>query len=359
MTWIGLRDANTHQFSLAGIAARGLRSPRFAEDALLKRGSLQMELAYTPSPRRQVLLDHRCETPWPVHLRVTMTPDAVLHFDLRCGSERSYMCLQTGLTDTERAVELVYSWHAPDRTALLSLHLPYTGRSLHRAMYDPPPFPLTALQSLVADTAPSPALTYLAVSTDIEPVGPSPSLAGNAIIETPSGPRYVAHIKAGDLVLCHDGRPRPVLWAGHRDVPARGRFRPIRLRAPYFGLRHDTVVAPTQHIAFDGPDVEYLFGEERVLVSANHAVTGSVQAIRDTRKHVMRYHQLLLQDHAIIRIGGTLGESLFLGALAADDMALNASIWSGTDLCNIPQHQNVAAPVLKQYEAVTLTRAFV
>ncbi|WP_224824151.1 Hint domain-containing protein [Cognatishimia sp. MH4019] len=359
MTWIGLRDVNTHRFSLAGIAARGLHPPRFVDDALLKRGSLQMEFAYTPSTRRQVLIDHRCEVPWPVHLRVTITPDAVLHFDLRCGAERSYMCLETGLTDCERAVELVYSWHAPDRTALLSLHLPYAARSVHRAMYDPSPVPLTALQSLIEDQGSARALIYLALSTDIEPIGPAPSLAGNAIVETPSGPRYVAHIQAGDHVLCDDGRPRPVIWAGHRDVPARGRFQPIRLRAPYFGLRHDTVVAPTQHIAFDGPDVEYLFGEERVLVSASHAVTGGVQAIRDTRKYVVRYHQLLLEDHALIRIGGAVGESLFLGALAKDDMALNASIWSGTDLDNLPSHSNFAAPVLKQYEAVTLTRAFV
>ena len=148
-----------------------------------------------------------------------------------------------------------------------------------------------------------------------------------------------------------------MLWAGYRDVPARGRFQPIRLRAPYFGLRHDTIVAPTQNIAFDGPDVEYLFGEERVLVSASHAV-GGVQALRDRRQYVARYHQLLLQDHAMIRIGGGVGESLYVGALADDKMALNASIWSGTNAKRFPRHRDFATTVLKQYEAISLTRAF-
>ena len=358
MTWIGLRTADSQAFSLAGIAAQGTRAPRFAETALLKRGSLQIEFAYTPSARRQVLIDHRYDAPWPMHLRVTITPDAVLHFDLQCGATRSYMCLETGLTDCERAVELVYSWHAPDRVAQLSMHLPFAARSVHRALYDPAPLPLIALQSLIMAPHPAGPLSYLGVSTAIEPVGPAPSLAGNTVVDTPTGPRYVSQIRAGDQVLCKNDQPRRVLWAGHRDVPAYGRFQPIRLRAPYFGLRRDITVAPTQHIAFEGPDVEYLFGEERVLVSASHAVVGGVQAIRDNRQTVMRYHQLLLEDHALIRIGGAFGESLFLGALANDEMALNASIWSGSAPQDLPVHAQFAAPVLKQYEAITLTRAF-
>ena len=356
MTWIALRDAHTQVFSLTGIAAEGNRAPSFSDTALLKRGSLQFEFTYTPHKKRQVLIDHRAEAPWPFRLRVMITPDAVLHFDLYCGDSRSYMALETGLTDCESAVELVYSWHAPDRVGQLSMHLPYSARSVHRALYDPVPIPLTTLQSLTQDTLVSSGLTYLAVSTQIEPVGPAPSLAGRAIVETPKGPEYVARIRAGDQVLCKDGSPKRVLWTGHRDVPARGRFQPIRLRAPYFGLCHDTVVAPTQNVAFDGPDVEYLFGHERVLVSASHAV-GGVQALRARRPFVVRYHQLLLQDHALIRIGGGIGESFYVGRLADDEMALNASIWSGANAARFPRH-SFAAPVLKQYEAISLTRAF-
>lgn len=357
MTWIGLRDADTQLFSVAGIAATAKHPPRYADTALLKRGTLHAEFVYTPSRRAQVLIDHQSEDPWPVHLRVMITPDAVLHFSLMCGETRSYMALDTGLKDCERAVELSYSWHAPDRTALLSLHLPYAGRSVHRAMYDPAPLPIAALNAQIAGPRIAGHLTYLALSTEIEPVGPAPTLAGNAIVDTPDGRDYVARIKTGDHVLCKDGITRRVLWAGFRDVPARGRFQPIRLRAPYFGLRHDTIVAPTQHIAFDGPDVEYLFGEEQVLVSASHAV-GGVQAIPLPDVPLMRYHHILLEDHALIGIGGAAGESLFVGSLADNDMALNASIWSGTAPRSFPRHSAFAAPVLKQYEAVTLTKAY-
>lgn len=358
MTWIALRDAQTKIFSLAGISADATRATTFSDSRLLDRGTLQFEFAYTPRKTRQVLLDHRADTPWPFRLRISITPDAVLHFDLICGETRNYMALDSGLTDCERAVEIVYSWHAPDRVALLSMHLPYSNRSVHRAVYDPAPLPLSALRALTEDRLTSLGLTYLAISTNIEPVGPAPTLAGRTIVETPKGPEYVARIKAGDQVLCADGMPKPVLWAGYRDVPARGRYHPIRLRAPYFGLRHETIVAPTQNIAFDGPEVEYLFGQERVLVSASHAV-GGVQALQDRRPYVVRYYQLLLEDHAMIRIGGGVGESLFVGNIADDEMALNASIWSGVSASRFPRHTEFAAPVLKQYEAISLTRAFV
>ena len=38
------------------------------------------------------------------------------------------------------------------------------------------------------------------------------------------------------------------------------------MRAPYFGLQDDIIIAPEQHVVIDGPEVEYLFSCEKVLI---------------------------------------------------------------------------------------------
>ena len=81
------------------------------------------------------------------------------------------------------------------------------------------------------------AVTYLAVSTALEPVGPMPGLDPATPVATPQGYRRVDSLKRGDLVLSETGGSLPVLHVLHREVPALGIFRPVTLRAPFFGLQ--------------------------------------------------------------------------------------------------------------------------
>ena len=116
------------------------------------------------------------------------------------------------------------------------------------------------------------------------------------------------------LVLTPDGDAVPVLHRLSRRVPACGSFAPVRLRAPYFGLRQDITVAPSQRLVLSGSDVEYMFSQEAVLVEARHLV-GGFAALAASAGPTITYTQLLLPEHEALDAAGCVAETLFVGRL--------------------------------------------
>ena len=153
------------------------------------------------------------------------------------------------------------------------MELPETD-GLHTAPMNPPhPMPLGNLKTTLTDPRQREMdddVAFVALSDEIEPLGPMPGLVGSTPVLTPDGYLPVGHLRRGDLVTTESGETVPVLQSISRRVPARGSFQPIRLRAPYFGLRRDIVVAPHQRLVIRGSQVEYMFGKEAVLVPARH-----------------------------------------------------------------------------------------
>ena len=166
----------------------------------------------------------------------------------------------------------------------------------------------------------------------IEPLGPMPALTGNVPIRTPCGYRRVGHLKRGDLILTEMGETVPVLHVIRRRVPARGSFRPVRLRAPYFGLRQDVIVAPHQRLVLSGSQVEYTFGREAVLVPARYLING-VSALAVDGPDELTYHQLLLPDHEVLLAAGCPMESLYIGRLRRKPEQLAASLLARNQSC--------------------------
>lgn len=105
-------------------------------------------------------------------------------------------------------------------------------------------------------------------------------------LDTPRGPVAAGLLQAGDLVLTQDAGPLPVRFANHPEVPGRGAFAPILLRAPYFGQAADLLVSSEQPICLMGTSVEYLFGEDRVLAAAAQLADG-IAAYEDHRRSVV------------------------------------------------------------------------
>ena len=99
-----------------------------------------------------------------------------------------------------------------------------------------------------------------------------PGLTAHTPITTQFGDKPICKLRRGDLVVTDEGELVPVLQVVRRIVPARGSFHPIRLRAPYFGLSRDIVVAPHQRLIMAGSQVEYIFSKEAVLVPARHLI---------------------------------------------------------------------------------------
>nr|WP_283254966.1 Hint domain-containing protein [Marivita sp. GX14005] len=183
-----------------------------------------------------------------------------------------------------------------------------------------------------------------------------PSLAPSVPLETAQGPRLVMSLRQGDVVRAAGGALVPVLHTAAREVPALGSFRPIRLRAPYFGLQQDVVVSRHQRLLVNGPEVEYLFGREEVLIPATALVDGYAARFEPAPRFA-RYHQILLPHHDAVRTSGAALESLYIGRMRRDTALLDASVLGGLPRALLPEHHRAGYQVLRAFEAITLAEA--
>ena len=102
---------------------------------------------------------------------------------------------------------------------------------------------------------------------------------------TRQGPVAAGALRPGDRVMTRDHGAVALVAVTRVQVPSRGSMAPIRLRAPYFGQGGDMLVSPDQPVLITGPEAEYLFGEEEVLVLARHLADGQM-AVADSRRAV-------------------------------------------------------------------------
>lgn len=86
-------------------------------------------------------------------------------------------------------------------------------------------------------------------------------------VATPRGLIPAGMLAVGDTVFTGQG-PRRLRALHHTLVPARGSQTPVHLRTPWFGRHGDMTVSSCQMVALSGPEVEYNFAEDEVLVQA-------------------------------------------------------------------------------------------
>lgn len=153
--------------------------------------------------------------------------------------------------------------------------------------------------------------------------------------------------------MTKQGESVPVLHKVARSVPARGCFRPIRVRAPFFGLQRDILVAPAQRLVLSGSDVEYLFGEESVLVELRHLV-GEPSVRFEPCGATVTYQQLILPNHEPVLAAGSQAESLYIGRLRAKRQELRGSLLGALDPHTLPEHTQSHYRVLSAFDAIVL-----
>ena len=359
MGWIGISDQTEGRFALGGLDAIGGHRPDATqpdECALMARGTLMIETRLSSIGQVQTLLAFSRSHPWSGSFSLQALPDGgIVLVETQTGDVRhATLPYQPGdRTDTLR---LTYCWDAPAKWGRLSVERPENER-VHAISLPPPhPMPLADMHSIITDPRQrqlDPDVIFIAISDQIEPIGPMPGLSANVPVSTPTGFIAASELRRGDCVDTDDGQIVPVLQNVSRSVPAFGSFRPVRLRAPYFGLRRDIVVAPQQRLVIRGSEVEYLFGSEAVLVSARHLVNGFSALYADS-PDVVTYHHLLLPGHEAIIAAGTSTESLYIGRLRRNPELFGAGILSGFDRARLPEHPRPIWPVLKPFEAITL-----
>lgn len=331
-------------------------------DSLLSRGTLMFETeipvaGHLPLP----LLSFQSTEGWTRHLAVAIERSNVIRLQVAQGRSRASTRLWGLDLRPGSKVRVTYGWDAPARIGHLTVQ-PLDGSVPQSTeIQDPPPLPmddLDRLMDLQSGTYADPGVECLALAAGMQPICLATGLTSGTSIRTTDGLRPVERLGLGDMVMTASGIPRPIRWIARTEVPAIGQLAPIRLRAPYFGLARDIVVASSQGILMTGSDAEYLFGSETVLAKASDMrILQSVES--DTRSRTVTYYQILLDQHDFLDLGGCWVESLYVGGFSGKEDALALTGLADLPSTAFPRHRGSAARSLCNYETVSLLREMI
>ncbi|MGO4853888.1 Hint domain-containing protein [Phaeovulum sp. W22_SRMD_FR3] len=348
--------------------------------ALLSTGSLMLEFTRERGALgTQPLLHHAHHSGWSRQLSLVLDHRGQLCAYHRQGVAQERLILPPGPEMAEGGtMRLSWRWDGPARHSSLTLEAPDHGVLRQHQGSAPIPLPAADARAVLghagdgsagADTstrtAPpgdrsaglarlGPGVTWLALSDQAQPLGPGACFAPATRLNTPQGPRPAGNIRRGDWVETVDAGPQQVLWSGRMSLPALGGLAPIRLLAGHFGQAHDLWLHPQHRVAVSGAAVEYLFGQDAVLIEARHLVDGR-SALRCESPRALVWQGVLLRDHHLLIADGCHVESLYLGNLATAAPLLAQGPMAG--LADPPRHRRPVRPTLRDYEAQTLLAA--
>ncbi|MBC7133586.1 MAG: Hint domain-containing protein [Roseovarius sp.] len=361
MGWIALATRAGGQFRPGGLGSAAPVAPMPPPGTVLPRGTLMIETRPTREPRHQATLlefARTCPREGRLALRLLAAGEVALVDD--AGTEPAAdlprVRLPVRSDDADAGLRITYGWDVPARWGRLTLERPGALGLSSVRMAAPHPIALADLHRAFSDPRRrrmDGQVIFAALSDRIEPVGPMPGLAGHVPVRVPGGHVPVARLRRGDRVIGAGGAPVPVLQAVAHTVPALGSLAPVRLRAPWFGLRDDLVMAAHQRLVIPGPDVEYLFGCEAVLVPVGHLVNG-ISALPEPSAPVVRYHGLVLPEHDAIEAAGVPVETLHLGRMRRSPGAVALTLLKGIAPAELPEHAGAGWPVLRRDEAIAL-----
>lgn len=353
MTWIGLTDHEDGRFARSGFSGDPSPTPC---PAMLERGTLMFETRVPGQVRPHDLLGVCHEFPWPRDMVFRAIPGGGIAMVHRNRNDMIHAAIRWIGDGRAHTLRVTYAWDTQTGWARLALEQPERARDITSIVHAPRPQVTEDLRELMLGgphRTVSKEVLFAALSTDIAPIGPMPTLHPETPIATPDGYRQAGQLRRGDTVLTNTHDIVPVLHVVRNRVPARGSFAPVRLRAPYFGLTRDIIVGPEQRLVLQGSEVEYNFGQEAVLVPARHVVNGHAATWANCGA-TADYVQLVLPGHEGLLAAGCALESLYIGRLRRNEERLAASALADIPSRLLPEHAKPYHQVLRPFEAVTL-----
>ncbi|WP_415405044.1 Hint domain-containing protein [Tateyamaria sp. SN3-11] len=353
MNWIGLTDHEGGRFAPSGLGPDPTELPT---GTLMERGTLMFETQVAGHVRPHDLLGMTQHLPWAREVIFRAIPGGGIAMVQRNDDDITHAAIRWVGDGRAHTLRVTYAWDAPSGWARLALEQPERARVVTNRVHAPKPLRAEILRDMMLGKgarALSKEVLFGAVASDIAPIGPMPSLHPATPVATPTGYRAAGDLNRGDTVVTNTGAIVPVLHSVRQTVPARGSFAPVRLHAPYFGLTRDIVVAPEQRLVLQGSEVEYIFGQEAVLVPARHLVNGYA-ATWTAPSAVADYAQVVLPGHEVLIAAGCALESLYIGRIRRQKDRLNASVLAHVPSRLLPEHARPIHQVLRPFEAITL-----
>jgi hypothetical protein len=247
---------------------------------------LEFDLPLTPA---SVLLDLDCNEHWARRFSIFADEASGLVILHRQGQHLVRHVLP-GPLDLPLAgtARITLGWDGPQRDWSLRLDLPGAGRQWQSVGADPIPLLLDDVLRLCSADGTArrhPSVLWFGVKQGHDLPERAPWIGLNTPVQTVNGPRRAVDLVPGDEIVTSDGALRPILSLKTMELPGRGSFSPVLLRAPFFAAGHDLLVSADHLLALSGPNVEYLCGEETVLTEAQHLIDGKA-AMKDLRRAV-------------------------------------------------------------------------
>jgi hypothetical protein len=288
--WLALSDRPT-----ALAAAKG--------ESLLAKATLVFEFEF-PLEGSTVLLDFKSDDSWPRALSLFIDEAAgvvVLH---RQGDRLLRHVLPGPLALPSSGVgRISLGWDGPGKEWTLALEQPGSGEGRTTRGRNPMPMLLDDIVQICegSDTiVRHKSMLWFGVMDGQTLPERAPWLGLQTPIDTSNGPIAAGRLRPGDLVLTDDGDFASLMSIRYMELPSRGSFSPVILRAPYFGVETDILVSADQLIALSGDEVEYLFGDETVLTEAKNVTDGRA-ALMDLRRAVTACVSLDFGEPRLIR----------------------------------------------------------
>ena len=354
MTWIGLRDnKGSMLFNPQGLVRPN--SPIQPANDFLPQGTLVLEFLNEPGAIHRNLIRFSTREPEHNSFRLSIDEDGSIHLMMSKDHYSIHHVLPTDLSYVSGPTILWFTWDIMVRSGTLAV------QTAHQQLFQAD---LSLVYSLAlqdvnrmcthkAQTSIDESVAFLAFANQKEPIGPWARMGSETHIETPKGLVPISKIHAGDLVLTADNEITQVRWAGWQVLPARGRFRPLIIRTPYFGATNDIVMAQTQFIEIGGSKVEYLMGHETVLAEIGHIVDG-YRILQCNSGPLALYYDILLDRQSVLNVGGVRMTSFDSSGLVENPSTLRKSILKNVPTALLPKPIAFSSPKLKKFEAINV-----
>jgi hypothetical protein len=283
------------------------RSPEPALPDLIGRGLFVVEFTL-PLRERAVLLDFAADDGWERGLTLFHEPGAGLILRHRQGGALSRHTLPGPLPDLQGTARLSLRFDAPARRWEMRLDLPEAPDHPALRSSGANPLPLrpgdvAALSELPARLRRHGAVLWFGLAQGHDLPVQAPWIGLRTPVLTDRGPVPAGRLEPGDLVVTGDDGLLPLIATRNFALPACGSFSPVLLRAPFLPRRNDLLVSSDLPVLMSGPEVEYLFGTEEVLVPAAALVDGH-RVLAEHRRVIAPSVALLFDRPALIRADG-------------------------------------------------------
>jgi hypothetical protein len=320
----------------------------------ITKGALVIEAPLPSETRAMTLLEVSALHPTPSLLRVQSIPGEGFSILISSGGRVCHALISHTLRARTARFRLTLNWDAATGDGLLSVEHPGDDALFTREVTGCCAMPGALVLGALSEMRSAERRIELAgFHSGPLAIGPSATLDYHTPVLTSFGYRKIGEIKAGETVITPSGSGVPVLGTFRTTHPGFASQAPVRLRAPYFGLQSDLVMAGTQRMIAGGSDVEYTFGQDNVLIPAQHLINGTA-AIAQPASGLVTYFQLLLPQNEAIVASDVHMESLFIGRLRRKREIFKYTTLAALPRHLLPEHAKRPHQVLRPFEAVTL-----